>query len=181
MDDALIVRSAGAADAGAIASIYAYYVGSTPITFEIDPPGAEEMAARIAAIAVRFPYLVAEHRGTVIGYAYATELYARPAYRWAAETTVYLAMDRRGEGVGRKLYGTLLDALRDRGFCAAIGKVTLPNDASARLHEALGFTLNGRLAAIGYKHGRWHDVGLYQVELAERPPLPAEPAHSDQL
>lgn len=175
MGDALTIRAATADDAEAIAAIYAHYVRETAISFEVEPPTAEEIARRIAAIGARYPYLVIEEDGVLAGYAYATELYARAAYRWMAETSVYLAADRRGRGTGRTLYRALLHELTRRGFQAAFGKVTLPNEASARLHEALGFTLNGRLRQVGYKHGRWHDVGLYQLELAARPDMPAEP------
>jgi len=172
--DALI-RTVRADDAAAIADIYAHFVRETAITFEIESPDADAMRARIATISARYPYLVVEDDGAVIGYAYANELYARAAYRWVVESTIYLTPNQHRRGSGRRLYQALLDALRARGFQAAVGKITLPNGASVGLHEALGFAEIGRFHRVGYKQGAWHDVALYQIELADRPSRPAEP------
>jgi phosphinothricin acetyltransferase len=175
MGGALTIRPASLDDAGPIAAIYAPYVADSAITFEVDAPSAVDMASRMAQILPHFPYLVAEQDGAVIGYAYATKLYERAAYRWAAETTVYLSRDgRRGQGIGTALYRQLIESLRDQGFLAAVGKITLPNAASVRLHEKLGFRASGVLARIGFKQGRWHDVGIYQLDLADHPAEPAE-------
>ncbi|PTQ10932.1 GNAT family N-acetyltransferase [Sphingomonas oleivorans] len=172
------IRAVTPDDAGAIAAIYAPYVEDTAITFELAPaPDAAEMRRRIASIAGRFPYLVAEQDGALLGYAYAGLYRTRPAYRWVVETTVYVAMDAQRRGIGRALYAELLDRLKALGHVAAVGVIALPNAASVALHEALGFTHAGTQRAIGHKLSQWYDVGFWQVELAERiadPPLPLE-------
>ena len=148
----------------AIAAIYAPYVRETPITFELEPPDAAEMAKRIAQIVPRFPYLVAEHEGGVAAYAYADLYRTRAAYRWVVETTVYVALSAQRRGIGRTLYEALLDRLTQAGYVAAVGVIALPNDASVALHEACGFVHVGTQAGIGFKHHRWHDVGFWQHE-----------------
>ena len=175
MGGALKVRPATRDDAAALAAIYAHYVRDSVITFEVEPPDSDEMARRIDLVLPHSPYLVAETNGALTGYAYAGKLYERAAYRWTAEATVYVAPDRHRQGAGRALYRALIDALRAQGFQSVVGKITLPNPASVMLHEAFGFVLCGTLARIGHKHGGWHDVGIYQLDLGPRPDDPAEP------
>ena len=160
-------------DAVACAAIYAPYVERTPISFEERPPDALEMEARIARYAATHPWLVAEDGGEVVGYAYACRHLERPAYRWAADVSVYVAANRRGEGLGRSLYERLFLHLRRQNFQLACAGITLPNDASVRLHEALGFLRVGVSPRIGWKGGRWHDVSWWQLEL--EPATPATP------
>jgi L-amino acid N-acyltransferase YncA len=168
------IRTATIADADAIAAIYAHYVRDSVITFEVDAPDAEEMAARIGRILPHYPFIVAECNGVLSGYAYAGRLYERPAYRWVAEATVYVAQDRHRRGIGRALYRSLIASLREQGFQAVVGKITLPNPASVTLHEAFGFVRSGVFTKVGFKHGKWHDVGLYQLDLGSRPTSPEE-------
>ena len=175
MGDALAIRPVRRDDAAAIAAIYAYYVRNSAVTFELDPPDAEEMATRIDTILPLYPYLVAEEQGAVVGYAYAGRIYERAAYRWTAEATVYVAHDRHRRGIGRLLYDRLVAALTAQGFQSVVGKITLPNPASVQLHEAFGFRQAGLLAQVGYKQGAWHDVGIYQLEIGARPDSPQEP------
>lgn len=171
----LTIRAALPADAEAIAAIYAHYVLTGPITFEVDPPSAADMARRIADILPHHPYLVAERDGAVAGYAYATRLYERAAYRWAVEATVYIAPDSHRRGIGAALYRALIASLAEQGFRTVIGKITLPNPASVRLHESLGFVRSGVLSRIGFKQDSWHDVGIYQLDLGGHPVPPPEP------
>lgn len=174
MVGALTIRPATRGDAAAIATIYAHYVRHSVISFETDPPDAQEMAARIDHILPRHPFLAAERAGALVGYAYASKLYERLAYRWSAETTVYVAPDHHRQGIGRELYRMLIASLGEQGFQAVFGKITLPNPASVRLHESFGFVRCGVLAKVGFKNGGWHDVGLYQLELGSRPANPRE-------
>jgi len=169
------LRVATAADAAPIAAIYAPYIVDSAISFELEPPSAEEMAARIARIAGRYPWLVAEQADRVVGYAYASENRARPAYRWGVEVTVYLERDAHGRGIGRQLYAALFALLRSQGFVNAYGIITLPNPASVGIHEALGFRQAGVFRHAGFKNGQWLDVGWYQLALCEPPALPTEP------
>ena len=175
MGNTLGIRTATLADAAAIAAIYAHYVEHGVITFEVDPPSPREIAARIGHILPHHPYLVAEDDGRLVGYAYAAPLYERAAYRWVAEATVYVAHDRHRRGTGGALYRRLIDTLRALGFQAVVGKITLPNPASVRLHERFGFHQCGQFAKSGFKQGGWHDVGLYQLDFGERPAVPDEP------
>ena len=172
----MTVRLATAGDAAAIATLYAAYVTGTAVSFEIDPPGPAEMAARIAAGAGLYPWLVAcDEAGQVLGYAAAGAFRSRPAYRFTVETSVYLAPAATGRGIGRRLYRTLLETLTAQGFTQAIGAVTLPNPASIKLHEALGFTQAGTYRQVGYKLRDWRSVGLWQRALAPLADPPEEP------
>ena len=164
----IAIRPVSPDDAGAIAAIYAHYVTHSAATFEEVPPDAAEMRRRIETTTATHPWLIAEADGALVGYAYGRPYHLRAAYRWTCEASIYLAHDRRGCGHGRPLYEALLDALTAHGFVSAIASITVPNEESSRFHEALGFEPVGRMAAIGYKLGRWHDIGYWQRDLAER-------------
>ena len=160
-------------DADACAEIYAPHVKGSAVSFEERAPDAAEMAARIERYCASHAWLVAEGEGRVVGYAYATAFNQRPAYRWSASVSVYVADDARGAGVGRALYEALFERLRERSFRMACAGITLPNDASVGLHESLGFEQTGLNREIGWKQGAWRDVGWFQLELAppgEGPP-----------
>jgi L-amino acid N-acyltransferase YncA len=160
----VIIRSAAEPDAAAIASLYNYYVANTVITFEEEPVGAPDMAARILEVQRQgLPWLVAERAGDVVGYAYANRWKARSAYRHSVETTIYLAHGREGGGIGKTLYGALLANLKDLGVHAVIGGAALPNAASAALHEKLGFEHVAHFRQVGFKQGRWVDVDYWQL------------------
>jgi L-amino acid N-acyltransferase YncA len=133
------IRSATTDDAAAIQRIYAPIVRETAISFEYEPPSVEEMAERIASSLQTHPYLVAVSGGEVRGYAYASAHAERAAYRHSFNTTVYIAPEARGTGVGRALYAALLPELKRRGFHAAFAGITQPNPASVALHESVGF------------------------------------------
>lgn len=170
------VRRATADDAAAIASIYAPYVRATVVSFELEAPDEIEMAGRIAAVGDAYPWLVAcEANGEVAGYAYACAFRPRPAYRFTVETTVYVADGAHRRGIGTLLYRSLLPVLEAQGYTQAIGAITLPNEASVRLHEALGFTHAGTYEKVGFKLGEWRSVGLWQRPLAPMVARPEEP------
>jgi phosphinothricin acetyltransferase len=157
-----MVRDASEHDADACAAIYAPYVTDTAISFETEPPDAAEMAARIAAAQRTHAWLVLEDGGRVVAYAYGGMFRTRAAYRWACEVSVYVERGRRRTGAGRALYEALLERLTERGYRTALAGMTLPNDASAGLHRALGFELVGTFRRVGYKFGAWHDVAWAQ-------------------
>jgi L-amino acid N-acyltransferase YncA len=171
----LDLRSATPDDASAIAAIYAHYVRETVISFEAEPPDAGEMGRRIAATLPRFPWLVATDGNEVTGYAYAGAHMTRAAYRWSVDVSVYVHSGRHRRGIGKGLYLPLFEVLRGQGFVNAYAGVTLPNPASVGLHESLGFEPVGVYRRIGYKFGRWHDVGWWSLALAPHPEAPAEP------
>jgi L-amino acid N-acyltransferase YncA len=162
----VIVRPASAADAAAIARIYNHYVQNTVITFEEEPVSAQVMATRVTEVhSLSLPWLVAETEDAMVGYAYATKWKVRSAYRHSAETTIYLAQGCEGKGFGTTLYSALLRILRERGMHAAIGGAALPNEASAALHEKLGFAHVATFPQVGFKQGRWVDVAYWQLVL----------------
>jgi phosphinothricin acetyltransferase len=171
--DPVRVRVATPADGLACAAIYAPYVASTEISFELVPPTAEEMAGRIARTLERTPWIVVEVDGHVRAYAYATRHRERPAYDWTVETTVYADRGFTGRGLGRRAMSALLVVLRVQGAHLAVAGVTPPNAASERLHEALGFRRVGTFEAIGFKSGRWHGVTWFALELGSRDGKPA--------
>jgi phosphinothricin acetyltransferase len=163
-------------DASGCAAIYAPYVETSATSFEERAPGGEEMAGRIERIAAMHPWLVAERRGELLGYAYACAHRGRPAYRWAADVSVYVADSHHRQGVGLALYEALIERLRLQRFRIACAGITLPNEASVRLHERLGFVAVGVYRGIGWKAGAWRDVGWWQLDLipsSDEPP--AEP------
>jgi L-amino acid N-acyltransferase YncA len=161
-----LVRAATAADADAIAGTYNYYIQNTVITFEEEAVPATAMAARIAeAQGQSLPWLVAEVNGAIAGYAYARPWRPRSAYRYSAETTIYLDRGYEGRRIGTTLYSALLPLLRERGIHVAIGGVALPNDASVALHEKLGFERVATFRQVGFKHDRWVDVAYWQLLL----------------
>jgi L-amino acid N-acyltransferase YncA len=170
----LIRHGEAARDGAACASVYAPFVLETAISFEEEPPSADEFSRRIEAVSEHFPWLVADDDGAVIGYAYAAAHRERAAYRWAADVAVYVAQGSQRRGVGRALYDALLSLLVRQGVHVACAGVTLPNDASVALHEACGFEFVGVYKRIGWKMGRWHDVAWWELEL--QPPGSDPPA-----
>jgi phosphinothricin acetyltransferase len=169
------LRAATPDDAAVIADIYAPFVSGSAVSFETEPPDEAAMRARIEAGGGLYPWLVAEENGRLLGYAYAARFRERPAYRFAVETSVYLRADAAGRGLGGALYEPLLATLEGQGFTQAIAAITLPNEASVRLHERLGFERAGTYRQVGWKLGAWHDVGLWQRALARAGTPPEEP------
>jgi L-amino acid N-acyltransferase YncA len=176
MEPATIRSADPHSDAAACLAIYAPYVESGGTSFEDEPPEVARFAERIADIAATYPWLVAERDGEVVGYSYACPHRARPAYRWAAEVSVYVAVDEQSRGHGRALYVELFERLRKQRFHVACAGITLPNAASVALHESLGFAAVGVYRRIGWKDGSWRDVGWWQLELQPASDKqPAEP------
>jgi L-amino acid N-acyltransferase YncA len=170
---AVLIRLSGRLDAAAIAAIYRPYVEGSSISFEEEPPTAEDISARMAN--PLHPWLVAEEAGQVIGYASTSPMRNRAAYRWSVETGVYLERSAQGRGLGRQLLAAHLDLLERQGFVTAIAGISLPNEASVALHENHGFSLSGIERGVGFKLGQWVDVGRWQKDLAPRSSAPSEP------
>jgi L-amino acid N-acyltransferase YncA len=161
-----LIRVAKPDDAAAVAGIYNHYVRNDIATFEEEPITAETIAARMADVASKsLPWLVAEGGDAILGYAYATSWKARSAYRFSVESTIYLAHGAMRRGVGAELYGALIAELRAHNIHVVIGGVSLPNEASARLHEKLGFKKVAQFEQVGFKFGRWIDVGYWELLL----------------
>lgn len=163
------IRDAGPGDAPALARIYNHYVEHSTATFEEEIVAERVFARRLEPVArAGLPWLVAERDGVIAGYAYGAPWRERSAYRFSAEVTVYVAPEATGGGLGQALYLALFERLRSLGLRTVIGVVTLPNPASVALHEKCGMAQVAQLRSVGYKHGRWLDVGYWQRLLDER-------------
>ena len=158
-----MIRSVKESDAAAIRDIYNYYVENTVITFEEDPLSIAEIEERIRKISVKYPYLVLEDEGETKGFAYANTWKERAAYRNSAEISVYLKNGCQGKGLGKTLLGNLLAEVRKTGLHALVAGITLPNERSTGMCESLGFKKIGQFNEIGYKNGRWLDVGYWEL------------------
>ena len=171
------IRLATPADGAALAEIYAPAVRERATSFELEAPGADEMARRVARLTERTPWLACEHRGAVVGYAYASPHRDRPAYQWSLEVSAYVHPGAQRAGVARALYTALFAVLTRQGFRNAYAGITLPNDASLAMHRSLGFADVGVYRGVGYKLGAWHDVAWLARALAPHtsgaePPVP---------
>ncbi|HUI25324.1 MAG TPA: arsinothricin resistance N-acetyltransferase ArsN1 family B [Candidatus Kryptonia bacterium] len=174
------IRLAAARDAAQIQAIYAPIVRDTAISFEVDPPSADEMRQRIEKTLEHWPWLVCDRAGDVLGYVYASQHRARAAYQWSVDVTVYIHEQARRIGVGRALYTSLFKLLALQGYFNAYAGVTLPNAGSVGLHTALGFTAVGSYRNVGYKLGSWHDVGWWQLALRTSASAPRAPLDLDE-
>lgn len=155
-------------DIEAITTIYTEAVLNGSGSYDIEPPTLEDMTRRFASFVEQgFPILVAEENGLVLGYAYISYFRTRPAYRWLAEDSIYIAPDAKGKGVGKLLLGELIKratALGFRQLLAVVGDGE-HNIGSVKLHESLGYVHCGRIQGSGFKHGRWLDTVLMQLPL----------------
>ena len=168
----LTLRLATPDDAAACVALYAPYVRETSITFEYEVPTVADFRQRIETVLKLAPWLLAvetcDGKERVLGYAYGGTWRTRVAYRWVVETAIYVDQQARGRGIGKALYGALMDLLRLQGFCRAIGGITLPNPESEKLHERLGFKFAGNFRKCGWKQGTWWDVGFWELELRDQ-------------
>jgi len=151
-------------------AIYGPVVAQTAISFEEEVPSLEEFAARVRKYLAGHVCLVAESSGRVVGYGYGSTHRERAAYRWSAETTLYVSPEFHRQGVGRQLHSELLPRLASAGFCNAFAGVALPNPSSVGLHLAVGFSPIGTFPRVGYKFDRWQDVAWFHRVLREAPP-----------
>jgi phosphinothricin acetyltransferase len=170
-----MIRLARVDDAETIAAVYAPYVESTVITFEVAPPTPAGMRARIEAVLARFPWLVYEVDGSVAGYAYASPHRTREAYQWCADAAIYIDRRYHRRGAGRQLYAALFDTLRRQRIVNVYAGITLPNAGSVGLHESMGFLPIGVYRNVGFKLGAWHDVGWWHLQLQPLPESPLPP------
>ena len=154
-------------DFEAIATLTNIYITNTAVHFGYNAATADELCKQWEATKDRYPFLVAELNGAFAGFAKAYQWRTREAYNWTAETGIYVTNAAQGKGVGRELYALLLKRLRTAGFRSAIGGITLPNPASIRLHQSLGFEHVGTVRQAGFKLNAWHDVAFYQKMLVD--------------
>lgn len=165
MSSIIQARNATAGDAAPICEIYNHYVLNSGATFEELPVTEEDMAGRIRDCQRHYAWLVAERGGDMLGYCYATRWKPRSAYRMTVETAVYVDVDCHRSGAGRLLLSELIRRLRELGLHCALAGICLPNDPSIALHESLGFRKVGELEEVGFKFGRWLNVGYWELLL----------------
>lgn len=173
------IRSSSREDAEKLLEIYAPYVRQTAITFENDVPTVEEFAARMEQVLAKYPYLVAEQEGELLGYTYAGPFKTRAAYDWAVETSIYVRQDRKRMGIGSRLYNALEEALKAQGVlnlnaCIAYAVTEdayLTND-SVRYHERCGYKLAAHFHQCGYKFNRWYDMVWMEKLIGKHTPNP---------
>lgn len=170
----LSVRAVRESDFPDICALVNHYIEHTTFNFRTEPQTAEEWVAEWSAHRGGHPWLVASVDGRVAGVAYGGPWKGRPAYDWCAEVTVYVAHNARRVGIGRALYGRLLELLDAQGYRTEVAAITLPNEPSVLFHEACGFRYSGVLKGVGYKHGRWLDVGFWQRRKSGHDEPPAQ-------
>ena len=158
-----MVRTVQLEDAEEICKIYNYYILNSVVTFEETPVTVEEMRERIQSIYSKLPWIIYEKDQQVLGYAYASEWKSRCAYKNSVESTVYLRQGEAKKGVGTSLYTELIEQLINIGIHTVIGGVALPNDASIALHKKFGFEKVAHFKEVGYKFGKWVDVGYWEL------------------
>lgn len=163
-----MIRMATSADAESVCAIYNHYVTHTIVTFEEQPVTTAAMQSRMAAVLENLPWLVLEHGGAIAGYAHASPWKPRIGYRFAAESSIYLAPTHTARGFGTALYGALLEELHARNLHCVIAGAALPNPASVALHKKMGFTKVAHFRENGFKFGRWIDVAYWQHVLQHR-------------
>ncbi|MGM9570256.1 MAG: GNAT family N-acetyltransferase [Phascolarctobacterium sp.] len=177
MNQEVCVRAAMPQDAEQLLKIYTPFVISedssiSNVSFELEAPGLEEFRQRIVDISKKYPYLVGEVNGQILGYVYCHPYRERLAYQWSVEVTIYLAPEGQGKGLGRVLYEAMEDILRLQGITMLYSCITLGNEHSIKMHEALGYRLIGTFTKSGYKNGQWLDTVWLEKELQECPALP---------
>lgn len=164
------IRFAERADVEAMRLIYAPYVVNTAYSYEYEVPDHAEFLRRFDTLTERFPWLVWEEHGEILGYAYGSAAFARQAYGFLADLSIYLKEEAHGRGIGRKLYETAEEILRRQGYTRVYGVVTAANEGSCRFHEALGYRKIVTFEKSGMKFGRWYDTNWYEKNLRDCPP-----------
>ena len=178
-EEEIRIRTAREEDARACLDIYAPYVEHTAITFEYEVPSLEEFRGRMLRTQEKYPWIVAEKGGVVLGYAYAGPFHDRAAYDWAVETSIYVDRSRRGEGIGKLLYGALERALKEQNILNLYACIAWPEEEdeyltkdSEEFHRRLGYRLAGEFRRCGYKFGRWYHMIWMEKHIGPHPDCP---------
>ncbi|MBD0833305.1 N-acetyltransferase family protein [Aestuariibaculum sp. TT11] len=161
-----MIRPVSFSDAQQLLNIYNYYVINTDVTFDLQPLSLQEFQDKLHEITKAFPFIIYEENNEILGYAYAGKFRSRPAYNHTLESTVYVKHNHYGKQIGSKLYAELIKQLKQTNCRVVLGVLTLPNNASVKLHEKYGFTKVGHLREVGYKFNTWLDVGIFELKLS---------------
>lgn len=168
-----LIRFAADSDSARILEIYTPYILNTTISFEYVPPSLSEFTERLQKLRSKYPYLVYERDGIILGFAYASAYQERIAYLYDADLSIYLAPAAQKSGVGTKLYTCLLDLLQKQGFYNVYACITGSNRSSIAFHTALGFRNLGAHPKAGYKFGSWLDIIWMDKQLPQPTTAPA--------
>ncbi len=172
--DKITLRPYRSTDAAALLDIYSHYVANSPATFDLEPPAHEAFSTRIENIVGQgHPLVIAQDENTIAGYAYTSTYRSRPAYRFTCETTLYVAPDRRGQGIGSLMLAHLIEQARTRGFNQMVAIITSTSTGSIALHRKFGFQILGEFPELGFKFGQWH--GITHMQRTLRTDRPASP------
>ena len=162
-----MIRSVEPKDAREICDIYNFYIISTDISFEEQSVSVDEMEKRIRDVTAKYPWLVVEEGGEVLGYAYSSKYRERSAYRYTAELTIYMKNGEEGKGLGAELMRRVIEETRGRGIHTLISAIAMPNERSVSIHEKFGFEKAGHLKDVGFKFDHWIDVGYWELVLTK--------------
>jgi L-amino acid N-acyltransferase YncA len=160
-----MIRNVHINDAQQLLDIYNYYVINTVVTFDLEALLLDVFKEKIITISSDYPFIVYEENNEILGYAYGSKFRPKSAYNNTIESTVYLKHGEQGKQIGSKLYSELLSKLKLQNVHVVLGVLTLPNDASVKLHEKFGFIQVAHLKEVGLKFGNWQDVGFWQLTL----------------
>jgi L-amino acid N-acyltransferase YncA len=160
-----MIRNVHINDAKQLLDIYNYYVINTVVTFDLEALTLEMFKDKITTITSDYPFIVYEENNEILGYAYGSKFRPKSAYNHTIESTVYLKHGEQGKQIGSKLYSELLRLLKLQQAHVVLGVLTLPNDASVKLHEKFGFKQVAHLKEVGLKFGNWQDVGFWQLTM----------------
>ena len=175
------IRLAVEADCKPILEIYAPFITETSITFENAAPTLAEFGKRMADIQKKYPWVVFEQDHNPAGYAYASQFSERAAYDWSVDFSIYVKPQYQGKKIGKALYFALAELLKLQGYYNAYAAITLPNSKSEKLHQGFGFKPIGVYHNVGYKLGKWRDVGWFELKLQDYSPAPATPKTIDEI
>jgi len=180
MDKNISIRTASVDDAKELLEIYSPYVEKTAITFEYDVPDLQEFTDRISKTLQKYPYIVAEQEGEILGYAYAGAFKGRAAYDWAVEMTIYLKENRRKTGLGKRLYQVMEQICKAQNIISLYACIGCPEIEdqhltmnSVQFHSHMGYRIVGEFHKCGYKFGQWYNMVWMEKIIGSHDPVPA--------
>ena len=175
------IRLATTADSASILEIYTPFITDTVITFEYEVPTITAFSERMTNIQKKYPWLVCEINGKIVGYAYASQFAERAAFAWSVDFSIYINPKYHKRKIGKALYFSLFELLKLQGYYNAYAKITSPNIKSEALHKSLGFKPVGIYKNVAFKLGSWQDLICYEFKLMDYPKVPEKPKTIDEI
>ncbi|WP_339895050.1 N-acetyltransferase family protein [uncultured Algibacter sp.] len=159
-----MIRPVHINDTQELLEMYNYYVINTTVNFDIEPLSLKTFSDKLNLITADYPFIVYEEDNEILGYAYGSRFRPRAAYNYVAESTVYVKHTSHGKQIGSKLYAELIRLLKETNLHTVLGVLTIPNEASIKLHEKFGFEQVANLKEVGFKFGEWQNIGIWQLK-----------------